>query len=264
MAASAILQRMALNARPSLPLRRRLGTKATGTLPVRCLGCGLKDAFLPCDLALPDLVSAGEPVITRRRILRGEHLYRSGDAFRSLFTVRSGSFKAVKSLADGRGQVIGVHMAGELLGMDGIADGLHACDAVALEDSDVCGILYSLLEFLVPGSQRLQRQVHRAMSRQIVREHGLMLVLGTMSADERLSTFLLDLSRRFAERGYSPSEFVLRMTREEIGSYLGLKLETVSRCFSRFRDEGWISVDMRRVRIRDVAALARCAAGSAG
>ncbi len=146
-------------------------------------------------------------------------------------------------------------MGGELIGMDGIGTELHTCDAVALEDSEVCVIPFSRLEDLSREVQALQHHFHKVMSREIVRDHGVMMLLGSMRAEERLAAFLVNLSQRFTARGYSPSEFYLRMTREEIGSYLGLKLETVSRVFSRFQDEGLVSVQQKHIRIIDIPRL---------
>jgi CRP/FNR family transcriptional regulator len=198
-----------------------------------------------------------ELVYTRRRIARGESLYRAGDAFASLYAVRSGFFKTTQTLEDGREQVTGFHMAGEIMGMDGIGPDKHPCNAVALEDSEACVIPYSRLESLGREILGLQHQFHKVMSREIVREHGVMLLLGTMRAEERLAAFLLNLSQRFIARGFSQSEFHLRMTREEIGSYLGLKLETVSRAFSRFQEEKLVSVQQKFIRILDLAGLKR-------
>jgi CRP/FNR family transcriptional regulator len=156
---------------------------------------------------------------------------------------------------DGREQVAGFHMAGDLLGLDAIGSGNHTCDTVALEDTEVCEIPFTSLEQLSREMPSLQHQLHRIMSREIVRDHGVMLLLGSMSAGERLAAFLLNLSQRFAARGYSPSEFRLRMTREEMGSYLGLKLETVSRTLSSFQERGLIEVRQKQVRIIDFAGL---------
>ena len=125
-------------------------------------------------------------------------------------------------------------MAGEIVGLDGISNAKHACDTTALEDTEVCVIPYRRIDDIATQVPALRNHFHRVMSREIVREHGVMLLLGTMLAEERMATFLLNLSQRFAARGYSTSEFVLRMTRAEIGSFLGLKLETVSRVLSRF------------------------------
>ena len=254
MTATAALRNYEPAIRPAIPLRRaELGNVTR--LSTRCSSCGLKEVCLPCGLRQADVDMFDELVYTRRRIKRGESLYRSGDAFHSIYAVRSGFFKTVLILDDGREQVTGFHMAGEMLGMDGIAPETHGCDAVALEDSEVCVIPYDRLANLGDHEQALQRQFHKAMSREIVREHGVMMLLGTMRAEERLAVFLLNLSQRFTARGYSPSEFVLRMTREEIGSYLGLKFETVSRMFSRFQEEGVISVQQRHIHILDIAAL---------
>ncbi|WP_327212925.1 helix-turn-helix domain-containing protein [Ramlibacter sp. Leaf400] len=171
--------------------------------------------------------------------------------------MRSGTFKSELQLADGREQVSGFHMAGELMGLDGLAQGRHASGATALEDAEVCAIPYGQLADLSAGSAALQAVVTRLMSREIVREHSLMLLLGSMSAEERLAAFLLNISQRMKARGWSPSEFHLRMSRAEIGSYLGLKLETVSRTFSAFAQQGLLQVDRRHVRIVDLEGLAR-------
>ena len=226
-------------------------------VPTRCSTCGLRELCLPCGLAGQAVDRIDDMVYTRRRVKRGEYLYRAGDKFGSIYAVRSGFFKTVQTLEDGREQVTGFQMAGEIMGMDGIGADAHVLNAIALEDSEVCVIPYSRLESLGGEMHELRRQFHKVMSREIVREHGVMLLLGTMRAEERLAAFLLNLSQRFAARGYSPSEFNLRMTREEIGSHLGLKLETVSRAFSRFQDEGLISVQLKDIRILDVDGLRR-------
>jgi CRP/FNR family transcriptional regulator len=189
-------------------------------------------------------------IYTRKRIRRGDTLYRAGGEFDSLFAIRSGFFKSSMILEDGRDQVTGFHMAGEVLGTDGIGTGNHSSDVIALEDSEVCVIPYQRLE-----EPSLQRQLHKVMSRELVRDQGVMMLLGTMRAEERLAAFLLNLSQRFVARGYSSNEFHLRMTREEIGSYLGLSLETVSRLFSRFQSDKLISVQQKHIRILDVPGL---------
>jgi CRP/FNR family transcriptional regulator len=221
----------------------------------RCSSCNLREMCLPCGLTGQDASRMDELVYTRRRIERGECLYRTGDKFHSLYAVRSGFFKTLQMLQDGREQVTGFHMAGEIMGMDGIGPEQHGSSAVALEDSEVCVIPYSRLESLGRDVPALHRQFHKVMSREIAQEHGVMLLLGTMRAEERLAAFLLNLSQRFTARGYSASEFNLRMTREEIGSYLGLKLETVSRAFSKFQEDGLINVQQKRIRIFSVAGL---------
>jgi CRP/FNR family transcriptional regulator len=146
-------------------------------------------------------------------------------------------------------------MAGEMIGLDGIVHDHHTCDAVALEDAEVCVLPFDRIEEFSREVNSLQHHVHKIMSREIVRENGVMLLLGSMRAEERLAAFLLNLVQRLHARGFSQSEVVLRMTREEIGSYLGLKLETVSRTFSKFVDDGMIEVKQRHVRILNTEAL---------
>ena len=240
--------------RDAIPLRE-VARGNVAKFPTHCSTCGLREMCLPCGLSGQDVDRVDELIYTRRRLKRGESLYRAGDEFNSLYAVRSGFFKTVQTLEDGRDQVTGFQMAGEIMGMDGIGSEAHVLNAVALEDSEVCVIPYSRLENLSRDMHALRHQFHKVMSREIVREHGVMLLLGTMRAEERLATFLLNLSQRFTARGYSPSEFNLRMTREEIGSYLGLKLETVSRAFSRFQEDGLISVQQKHIHILDVDGL---------
>ena len=224
-------------------------------LRTACSSCSLKELCLPAGLDRHELDRLDTLVNRKRPIKRGDYLYRSGSALQSLYAVRSGFLKSCVLHDDGREQVAGFHMMGELLGMDAIGTGKHVCDAVALEDSDVCEIPFSDLEQLSRDIPALQQHFHRIMSREIARDYGVMLLLGSMRAEERLAAFLLNLSQRFAARGYSPTRFNLRMTREEIGSYLGLKLETISRAFSRFQDEGLISVQNKSIELKNVNEL---------
>ena len=151
-------------------------------------------------------------------------------------------------------------MAGEIIGLDGIVNDVHTCEAIALEDAEVCVMPFGRIEEISREVVALQHHVHKIMSREIVREHGVMLLLGSMRAEERLASFLLNLVQRLQARGFSKSEFILRMTREEIGSYLGMKLETVSRTFSKFADDQFIDVKQRNIVIKDPDALRRIAA----
>jgi CRP/FNR family transcriptional regulator len=231
---------------------------------VACSNCNLRELCLPVGFSESELERLDSLVASRRTVRRGELLFHSGDPFESLYAVRTGFFKTRVSSLDGRDQVTGFQMAGELLGLDGIGSDRHTCDAVALEDSQVCVISYGQLEALSREFSELQRQFHRIMSREIVRDHGVMLLLGGMRAEERLAAFLLNLTQRLRSRGFSPSSLVLRMTREEIGTYLGLKLETVSRCFSKFHDDGILAVKQRHIQVLDPAALQRIVGGVDG
>lgn len=228
-------------------------------LKAACSSCNLRELCLPVGLPPERLDALDALVYARRRLRRGERLFGAGDAFGSLYAVRSGFFKTLAATADGREQVTGFHMTGELLGVDGIGTDRHACDAVALEDSEVCAIPLSRLEDLSRRFEELQHHFHRVMSRALVHEQGVMVLLGSQRAEERLAAFLLDLARRFAARGYSSSEFVLRMTRGEIGSYLGLTLETVSRLFTRLQRQGLLEVRQKQVRIADASRLEKLA-----
>jgi CRP/FNR family transcriptional regulator len=190
-------------------------------------------------------------VLSYRNVKKGDVVYRSGDSFRNVYAVRTGSFKTVTLLADGREQVTGFFLAGEPLGVDGISSGRYASDAVALEDSTVCMMPFDLLELMCREVKAMQHHVHRMLSGEIVRESAIMMLLGTMTADERVATFLVDLSNRWRARGYSALQFVLRMKRDEIASYLGLKLETISRTLTKLQKRGLISVNGREIRILD-------------
>lgn len=221
------------------------------TVKAACSNCNLRELCLPLGLSATELEELDQLVAARRTVPRGEALFHSGDAFASLYAVRTGFFKTSVGSEDGREQVTGFQMAGELLGLDGISLERHACDAIALEDSQVCVIPFHQLEELSLKFGELQRHFHKIMSREIVRDQGVMLLLGSMRAEERLAAFLLNLTQRLHSRGFSASALVLRMTRGEIGSYLGLKLETVSRSFSKFHDDGLLEVKQRQIRVLD-------------
>ncbi|HXR58111.1 MAG TPA: fumarate/nitrate reduction transcriptional regulator Fnr [Burkholderiales bacterium] len=222
-----------------------------------CASCSFRELCVPAGICAEDLPRFENLVYARRRVKRGEALFNAGDEFKAIYAVRSGFFKSSIADGEGREQVTGFFMGGELLGMEGVGTGRYHGAAIALEDSEVCVLPYALIENLARDVPALQRQLHAILGREIVRDHGVMMLLGSMCAEERLAAFLLNLSKRFTARGYSRSDFNLRMTREELGSYLGLKLETVSRLFSAFQKDGLIEVQQKYVRIRDIAGLER-------
>ena len=224
-------------------------------IKVACSNCNLRELCMPVGLNPQDLARVEDIVGTRRKVKRGAALFHNGERFSALYAIRTGFFKTCVATEDGRDQVTGFQMAGEIIGLDGIVGDHHTCDAVALEDAEVCVMPFDRVEEISREVGAFQHHVHRIMSREIVREHGVMLLLGSMRAEERLAAFLLNLVQRLHARGFSRSELVLRMTREEIGSYLGLKLETVSRTFSKFAEDGLIEVKHRHVRILDIEAL---------
>ncbi len=226
-------------------------------LRTACSACNLREICLPVGLTRDQIDTLDQLVYTRRNFKRGSTLYNAGDNFSALYAIRSGCFKTSVIHEDGRDQITGFQMAGEVLGMDGIGADRHGCNAIALEDSEVCVIPFARLEEIAREVPPLQHHFHRVMSREIVREHGVMMMLGSMSAEERLAGFLLNLSQRLATRGYSGSEFNLRMSREEIGSYLGLTLETVSRMMSSFQGQGLLTVRKKEIRLLDPPGLRR-------
>ena len=224
---------------------------------VACSNCNLRELCMPMGLNAQELIRVDELVATRRTVKRGASLFHNGEKFTSLYAIRTGFFKTCLATEDGRDQVTGFQMAGEIIGLDGIVNDQHSCDAIALEDAEGCVMPFDRIEEISREVTALQHHVHKIMSREIVREHGVMLLLGSMRAEERLAAFLLNLVQRLNARGFSQSELVLRMTREEIGSYLGLKLETVSRTFSKFVEDGTLEVNQRHVRILDTEGLQR-------
>ena len=218
---------------------------------VSCSKCCLQNVCLPHGLAQDQLTDMDELTRVKRRIAKGSTLYRSGDAFDSLYAVRSGSFKTVGVSRHGDEKVTGLHLPGEVMGLEAINSRRHGYDAIALEDSEVCVIPFAALSQLSMRIPELQQQLLRILSGDISRDQGLMLLLGGMDAEQRLAAFLLSLSRRYQQLGYAATRFSLRMTREEIGSYLGLTLETVSRLFSRFQKEGLIGAHQRDIELKD-------------
>lgn len=215
----------------------------------------LQEPSLTDDLDAGALSQVEALATGRIRLRKGEPLFRTGAPFTSLYAIRTGSCKTVSLSEDGHDQVGGYHMSGEILGADGIGSGSYGCEAIALEDTEVVVLPFDRIEALTRQNGPFQRNLYRLLSCEIARERTVMLLLGTMRAEQRLATFLIDLAQRYQARGFSSCEFVLRMTREEIGSYLGLKLETVSRLFSRFQREGLLQVEGRVVKLLDRAAM---------
>ena len=256
------MQAVALETRttPIIPIARAprpAGDSLSAALKSQCSNCNLRANCLACGMDSVGLAQLDTIPFARRKIRIGETLYREGDRFQFIFAVRTGTLKSSLTLSDGREQVSGFHIAGEMVGLDGLAEGRHASCTTALEDTDVCAIPYLHLAELAASTSGMQHLISKLMSREILREHSLMVLLGSMNAEERLGAFLLDLSQRHGTRGYSEREFHLRMSRAEIGSYLGLKLETVSRTFSAFQQQRLLEVDKRHIRILDLELLKR-------
>lgn len=214
---------------------------------------------MPIGLSATEVKELDELVSLRRKIGKGEVLFHAGDEFSTLYAVKIGTFKTRITNVEGTDQVTGFQMTGEILGLDGIGNNHHICDAVALEDSEVCCIPYNRLDEFSQKFRSLQTHFHRMMGREIVKDQNVMLLLGSMRAEQRLAAFLSNLSERQRMRGFSASQMVLRMTREEIGSYLGLKIETVSRTLSKMQNDGLLKITQRNLALLEPEKL-RCMA----
>jgi CRP/FNR family transcriptional regulator len=228
-------------------------------LTPHCVSCSVRGMCLPLGLDGQALGRLDNIVTGRRRIRKKGSLYRAGEPFACLYAVRVGTFKTLTLAEDGREQVTGFYMGGEILGADGIEENRHSCEATALEDSEACVLPFSLLDELAHEVPSLRRNLYKCLARDACQGQKMMLLLGSMSAEERLAVFLLDLAYRYRARGFSMNEFILRMTREEIASYLGLKLETVSRLFSRLQGEGLLQVQGRAIKLLDLSAIKKLA-----
>jgi len=240
------------------PISTITTAETQGDLPlgkVACQDCSLFQLCLPVGIDQANLAEVDRIIKRRRPIQRSDQLFASGDMFRSIYAVRSGSLKTSVLTQDGREQVTGFFLPGEIVGLDAIATGEHTCTARALETTSVCEIPYDELETIGARIPSLPRQLLRIMSREMHHDQLLLLLLGKRSADERLATFLFSLSQRFGLRGYSPSEFNLSMSRNDIGNYLGLAVETVSRLFSRLQEDGILVVHSRHVQLCDISRL---------
>ena len=224
-------------------------------IKVACKNCSLSTLCLPLGLT-PEDVDRLDAIVKRSRPLqRGDHLFRTDDAFRSLYVVKTGSVKTYTQCPDGSEQVVGFHLPGEILGLDAIQANKHGCSARVLETSAICELPFERLEELAGSISSLQHQMFRLLSKEIGQDTEMLALLGKSTAEERLASFLLSLSGRFKRRGFSPNDFFLSMSRQEIGSYLGLALETVSRLFTRFQEEGLLKVERKHVQILDLDGL---------
>ena len=222
---------------------------------IACRDCGFYQIGLSLGLDSADTMLL-ERYVKRKRILkRGQILYRAGEEFTCVYAIRSGSVKTYISTDDGRLQITGFHIPGELLGLNAMDDKRYNCEAMALETTSVCEISLDCFEELARQVPSVHYQMLRLMSKEIKLNQELMLLLGKKNAEERLATYLLALSRRFGLRNYSPTRFTLSMSRGDIGDYLGIAEETVSRIFTRFQDEGVVTTERRHIVLNDLKRL---------
>jgi len=225
------------------------------TIRVACRNCSLGTLCLPLGLESQDVERLDDIVKRARPLHRGDFLFQNGERFRSLYVVKTGSVKTYAPSVEGAEQVLGFHLPGEIIGLDAIDKEVHACTAKVLETSAICEIPFARLEELSASIPSLQHQLYRLLSKEIGQDTEMLLLLGKKSADERLAVFLLSISKRLRKRGLCPTDFYLSMSRHEIGNYLGLAVETISRLFTRFQDEGLLKVDRKHVELLDLEAM---------
>ena len=224
-------------------------------LKVSCQNCTLADLCLPHGMRKEEMEKLDAIVMRQQPIQPGHHLFRPGDKSHALFALRSGALKSYCITEDGEEQVLGFTLPGELTGMDGLSGGRYASAAVVLETSSICELPYSKLENLCHDLPGLQRQLLNVVGREITSDQQMLMLLGKRTAEERLASFLLSLSTRYKQRSLSPTEFNLPMSRQDIGNYLGLAIETVSRLFAQFQDKQILKVNRRQITILDMERL---------
>ncbi len=225
------------------------------SLKTACKNCNLHDLCLPLGLDMGDIDRLDSIIKRSRPLQKGDYLYNSGDDFHSIYAVRSGSIKTFSESEQGDEQITGLYLPGELMGLDAIHEGRHPCSAIALETTSLCEIPFETLEDLSSEIPELHHQLFRVMSKEIASDQSLLMLMAQKSAEERLAAFLVNLSSRLKQRNFSESEFNLSMSRKDIGNYLGLTIETISRTFSRFQSEGILSTQRKYVNIHKLEAL---------
>ncbi|WP_237055578.1 fumarate/nitrate reduction transcriptional regulator Fnr [Microbulbifer sediminum] len=231
---------------------------------VKCSECSVRRLCLPAGLPVEDIDRLERVTRNKRLVKAGETLYRSGDSFHNLYAIRSGSFKTAVIASDGDTQVTHFALPGELLGLDAYSSRTHPSYAEALEDSSICVLPFSQLESLAQEVPALQQQIYSIFSEELRQENEILLLLGKRAANARLAALLVNISSRYARRGYSASRFVLSMPRTDIANYLGLTPETVSRLFKALQKDGLIRVSGREVEVLDLIGLSELAGTHCG
>ncbi|PCH94814.1 MAG: transcriptional regulator FNR [Gammaproteobacteria bacterium] len=226
---------------------------------IKCQNCSISELCLPFTLNDQELNTLDEIIERKRPIHKGDKIFTDGQAMHALYAVRSGTFKTFTVNEQGEEQITGFHLAGDLLGFDAIADTEHKSFAQALETSMVCEIPYDNLDKLSNTMPKLKKQVLRLMSNEIRTDQEMLTLLNRKNAEQRVATFIVSLSERYRARGLSSSEFRLTMTRSDIGNYIGLTVETISRLLNRFHKSGLIKVDGKLITILDIDELTDCA-----
>ncbi len=233
-------------------------------IKVSCGSCSLSELCLPHGMDGDDMQALDDIVKRQLPYQPGHHVFRAGDRSRALFAVRSGALKSYCTTEDGDEQVLGFTLPGELVGLDGMSTGAYASNSVVLETASICELPYNKLEDLCRSLSGLNRQMMRVVSKEITTDQEMLLLLGKRNAEERLAAFLLSLSGRYKSRGLSTTEFNLPMSRQDIGNYLGLAIETVSRLFAHFQKDRLLKVNRRNIELLDMPRLRAMVEGCRG
>ena len=245
-----------------MPARSR--TLKIADIKVSCSGCSLSELCLPHGMSGHDMDELDKIVRRQQPYQPGQHIFRAGDHSHSMFAVRSGALKSYCTTENGDEQVLGFTLPGELVGLDGMSDGIYGSSSVVLETASVCALPYNDLEEMCNTLHSLNRQLMRVVSKEISADQSMLLLLGKRTAEEKLAAFLLSLSARYKSRGLSASEFNLPMSRQDIGNYLGLAIETVSRLFAQFQKKNLLTVNRRQIVLVDMPTLRVMVEGCAG
>jgi len=215
-----------------------------------CDNCRVRELCLPTTLSGVELSQLDGLVKRLPPLQKGQNLYRTGDNFKSIYAIQHGAIKTYGITVDGREQITGFHLSGEIVGLDAIDSNQHPCNAVALEETEVCEIPFAKLESLSQKIPGLLHNISRIMSREILREENVLMMLGGASAEQRLARFLLSLHKRLSIRQTEQADcFQLCMSRQDISNYLGLALETVSRQLTHLHDINVINIQNRKIQI---------------
>ena len=220
-----------------------------------CTYCSVRRLCLPVSVDKEEISIIDELISDRPHLNKSDYLFHAGDKFKSLYAIKSGAVKTYGSTRDGREQITGFHFAGELIGLDAIGNNMHNCNAMALEKTVICTMPYQNIEEVSLYAPAIQQEITRLMSREIRNDEEMLMAMGSMRAEQRVACFLFSLYRRLLSRSKEKYTFRLPMTREEIGNYLGLSLETVSRRMSSLHEDGIIEVENRLITLRDIDAL---------
>lgn len=224
---------------------------------INCQDCGFSQLCLPFSLNDAEMTKLDDIIQRKRPLHKGDMLFEAGNTQKALFAIRTGSFKTFTLTDQGEQQITGFHLPGDIVGFDGLHNQLHPSYAEALETAMVCEIPMPNLDMLLDQLPRLRQQMMRLMSQDIQADQQMMLLLNRKTAEQKLATFLSQLAQRFASRGFSATEFRLTMTRSDIGNYLGLTVETISRLLSKLDKEQLIQVDGKLITLKDQAALSK-------